>query len=135
MFVVAFVVALAVDVVTKSLVVHFLAPGRAVPAGWWAPVRLRHVRNPRVVGGRRVVAICWLLTVAGGLLLALTLFDGMTAARLGLGLAAGGATGNAVDQISGRAVVDFVDLGWWPVFNVADVAITGGVALTLWSVV
>ncbi len=33
------------------------------------------------------------------------------------------------------AVVDFIDFQWWPVFNVADMAITGGaalLALTAW---
>jgi lipoprotein signal peptidase len=28
--------------------------------------------------------------------------------------------------------MDFLDLGWWPVFNFADVAITIGVTLALW---
>lgn len=57
--------------------------------------------------------------------------------RLGValyGIIAGGAAGNLIDRIfraedgplSG-AVVDFVDVGWWPVFNVADAAIVVGV--------
>jgi len=29
-------------------------------------------------------------------------------------------------------VIDFLDLGWWPVFNLADVAITIGVTMALW---
>lgn len=47
---------------------------------------------------------------------------------VGIGLVLGGAVGNLVDRIfrSGNAVVDFVDLGWWPVFNLADVAIVCG---------
>ncbi len=51
-----------------------------------------------------------------------------------LGLIAGGAVGNLIDRLyraddgflSG-AVVDFIDLGWWPVFNVADAAVVCGV--------
>lgn len=31
----------------------------------------------------------------------------------------------------GGGVVDFVDLGWWPVFNVADAAVVVGVILLL----
>jgi signal peptidase II len=54
-----------------------------------------------------------------------------------LGLVAGGAVGNLVDRVvraddgllSGH-VVDFIDLQWWPVFNVADMAIVVG-AFTL----
>jgi signal peptidase II len=51
----------------------------------------------------------------------------------------GGAIGNLLDRLLrdgsgflGGPVVDFVDLQWWPVFNVADMAITcGAVALAL----
>jgi lipoprotein signal peptidase len=54
------------------------------------------------------------------------------AARLGLGLALGGAVSNIYDQLSRGAVLDFLELGWWPVFNLADVAITLGVATASW---
>ncbi len=54
------------------------------------------------------------------------------------GLVLGGAVGNVVDRafrsdtgLLDGAVVDFVDLGWWPVFNVADSAIVVGAALYL----
>ncbi len=56
------------------------------------------------------------------------------AGSLLLGAITGGAVGNLVDRITRAdegpltgAVVDFVDLGWWPVFNVADAAIVCGV--------
>jgi signal peptidase II len=49
----------------------------------------------------------------------------------------GGAVGNLLDRLFrdgdgflGGAVVDFIDLQWWPVFNVADIAVTLG-ALTV----
>jgi signal peptidase II len=52
---------------------------------------------------------------------------------------AGGAVGNLLDRLFregdgflGGYVVDFIDLQWWPVFNVADIAITlGAVTLAL----
>jgi len=50
-------------------------------------------------------------------------------ARLGLAAAFGGAAGNLLDLLQRRAVVDFIDLGWWPSFNLADVAIVGGLVL------
>ena len=58
-------------------------------------------------------------------------------ARAGLGLIAGGAAGNLIDRIGAGYVVDFVDLYWrgwhfWA-FNVADAAITIGVALMLFD--
>lgn len=56
---------------------------------------------------------------------------------LGLGLVLGGAVGNLVDRLLYGAVVDFVLLhagGWhFPAFNVADSAITLGVAALLWD--
>jgi signal peptidase II len=63
----------------------------------------------------------WLKNVTEGLLAA------------GLGLVIGGAVGNVVDRFRIGAVLDFLDFHWeayhWPAFNVADSAITLGVAL------
>lgn len=56
---------------------------------------------------------------------------------LGLGLVIGGAIGNVVDRLRYGAVFDFLDFhafGWhWPAFNVADAAITVGVACLFWD--
>ena len=53
----------------------------------------------------------------------------------GLALVLGGAIGNAIDRVWLGHVVDFLDFHWagyhWPAFNVADIAITCGVALLL----
>lgn len=57
------------------------------------------------------------------------------AALTGMGCALGGAAGNLLDILRRRHVVDFIDLGWWPVFNLADVAIVGGLMLALGSMV
>ncbi len=46
-----------------------------------------------------------------------------------VGLLAGGAIGNLVDRIRAGAVTDYVEIGSWPPFNLADVAITLGVVL------
>lgn len=53
-------------------------------------------------------------------------------ALLAFALVIGGATGNLADRLfrgHGGAVVDFIDLQWWPIFNVADAAITCGAVL------
>lgn len=56
-----------------------------------------------------------------------------TVPAVALGLVIGGAIGNVIDRLRLGAVFDFLDvhaLGWhWPAFNVADSAITVGVAL------
>jgi signal peptidase II len=60
-------------------------------------------------------------------------------ARLAIGAIVGGAIGNLIDRafrdgdgFLGGRVVDFFDLQWWPVFNIADIGIVvGAVALAL----
>jgi signal peptidase II len=58
-------------------------------------------------------------------------------ARLGLALVFGGAISNAYDRAVKGSVVDFIQVPHWPVFNVADSAVTIGVAVlllgTLWA--
>ncbi len=54
---------------------------------------------------------------------------------LGVALVLGGAIGNMIDRIHYGRVVDFLDFHVWPVFNVADSAITVGacaLAIVLW---
>lgn len=58
-----------------------------------------------------------------------------------IGFLIGGATGNLIDRIARSpgvfrgSVVDFIDFGWFPVFNVADVAINAGAALLVMSLI
>jgi signal peptidase II len=50
-----------------------------------------------------------------------------------LALICGGAMGNLVDRIRWSVgVIDFIDVGWWT-FNLADVGITVGALLLVWS--
>ena len=63
--------------------------------------------------------------------------DPMT--RIAVGVVIGGAIGNLADRafregggFFGGAVIDFIDLQWWPVFNVADSAIVVGGVLVVW---
>jgi signal peptidase II len=79
-----------------------------------------------------VVAICALIGVAA---YAGTLTSEQLLPRLGMALIIGGAAGNLIDRIVVGSVVDFVDAYWgtfhfWA-FNVADSAITVGVALMI----
>ena len=46
--------------------------------------------------------------------------------RFAIGLQMGGALGNLVDRLHSGFVVDFIDLAWWPVFNLADSSIVVG---------
>jgi signal peptidase II len=51
--------------------------------------------------------------------------------RLGLALVFGGAIANAYDRAVKGSVVDFIQVPHWPIFNVADSAVSVGVALLL----
>ena len=49
--------------------------------------------------------------------------------RLSLGMQLGGALGNLVDRVRMGRVTDFLDLSFWPVFNIADASIVLGIAI------
>ncbi|NJM05388.1 signal peptidase II [Candidatus Gracilibacteria bacterium] len=49
--------------------------------------------------------------------------------QVSMGLIVGGAIGNIIDRLLHGYVIDFVRVGWWPVFNIADSAITIGVVM------
>jgi lipoprotein signal peptidase len=94
----------------------------------------RSIINPRSIarstGGKTSLLAVWI----GALVCAVALtrtgaWFQSGVAQLGLAAAFGGAAGNLTDMLRRRAVVDFIDLRWWPLFNLADVAIVGGLAL------
>ena len=76
------------------------------------------------------------LAVAGWLIWKVPQFQWLE--RLGAGLIAGGAIGNAIDRLRFGKVVDFIDVyvqTWhWPAFNIADAAITIGAGLWICSI-
>lgn len=103
----------------------------------WRQIRIRLVANSRAIYTRRSVRAVLVLIWGAALLAAITLHRSgswfqSNAAQLGLACAFGGAAGNLLDILRRGHVVDFIDLGWWPVFNLADVAIVGGLAVAFW---
>lgn len=127
---------LALDQASKRLVVARLGPDRRSSLG--SRLRLRPITNENAGLGfgrdRRLLVSLWVLAALGTILLIYfaPAFQRQLA-RLGLGAALGGATGNLLDRFRLGGVVDFVDLGVWPVFNLADVGIVLGAAVALWS--
>jgi len=57
----------------------------------------------------------------------------LTVPALALGLVLAGAVGNLIDRVFLGYVIDFIDVGFWPVFNVADSAISVGAVLLAYS--
>jgi signal peptidase II len=122
---------LVLDQHSKSLVRRFLRT-RVVSCGSIA--RLRCVYNIDDTYQRTSVRALFVLTWSAAFIASIVLLRSSgwfqtPAATVGLGAALGGAAGNLIDILRLRCVVDFVDLQWWPVFNLADLAIVAGLAL------
>lgn len=139
----ALLVALAAAVVvadqaTKWWAVNRLEGGRVIEVIW--TLRLRLTTNSGIAFSLATGAGAIAGVVALGIVAVLVLYarrQDALGVLVAIGLILGGALGNLCDRVvraddgvfSGE-VVDFVDLGWWPVFNVADAAVViGGVLL------
>lgn len=57
--------------------------------------------------------------------------DNEKALQLSVGLLLGGTLGNLIDRLAYGSVVDFIDFRIWPVFNVADSAVTISIVLLI----
>lgn len=82
----------------------------------------------------RWILVALASTIVGALIWWRDQFDGPFS-RPAIGMIIGGALGNILDRIMTGAVTDFLDFHWghlhFAAFNVADMAISGGVALLL----
>jgi signal peptidase II len=131
-------IVLVADQFSKRFVMHTFLPNEsrtAIPhVLWWDYVQNTHGAFG-LFGDSAVLLVVMALVV-----LAIFWFAFRDAARSSLfvqvafGAIVGGAIGNIVDRVHYHFVVDFIDLRWWPVFNVADSCISlGVVALVLVS--
>jgi len=130
-------VVIGLDLLTKTIVVATLDPQRPVEI-IGDVVTLRLVRNSGAAFSL-ASGYTWVLSVIALVVVAVII---RYSSRLrswwwaiGLALVLGGAIGNLIDRIF-RApkpfqghVVDFISVGWWPVFNVADSAVVCGAVL------
>ena len=123
------------DQVSKAWALRDLADGRIIHVIWTMQFNLTYNRGmafSRGTGIGPIIGVIGLVVVAL-LLLSLRRADN-TLTRVATGLIIGGAVGNILDRLfrgSGwmrGAVIDFIDFQWWPVFNVADMAIMIGAA-------
>jgi signal peptidase II len=132
---------LALDQVTKAIVSARLLPGDPVPV-IDNFLRLTLVHNTGAAFGLFPGSrLPFILISALAIVVVLYLFarDAYRSFlnRVLLGSILGGALGNLIDRIRWGRVVDFIDVGFgtvrWPVFNVADSAVTLGVILLAWN--
>lgn len=130
-------IVLILDVVTKVLAVKLLPPGQPVPiigdTVTWTLVRNSGAAFSMATGYTWVLTLIATGVVVGIFWMGRRLVSPWWA--VGLGMILGGAMGNLVDRFF-RApgplrghVVDFLSVGWWPVFNVADPSVVGGAIL------
>ncbi|RME75677.1 MAG: signal peptidase II [Chloroflexi bacterium] len=139
-------VALAVlwfDQLTKGLVLRHIPLGQS-----WEPVpavsrlfRFTFVTNTGAAFGMFPQLGGFFLLVALSVVVGILFFFHLLPVenpwiRLSLGLQLGGAAGNLLDRLVHGFVVDFVDIGFWPIFNVADLSVVIGVSILayyLWN--
>lgn len=121
--------AVALDWVSKAAATATL-DDRTVEVGTVLTLRLS--RNPGVafgLGDGLPGPVIIALTAAVTSVMAVAALRGAFPSPVAAGLVVGGAVANLGDRLLGGSVVDFLDLGWWPSFNLADVALSVGCGL------
>ena len=116
----------SLDRLTKRLFQSWLAQ-RSLSLGVVGSLRRIESRRLHRSSNQIILLAIWCSALVCAIVLRLGLgwFQGQGAA-FGLGAAFGGAAGNLFDVLRGRPIIDFIDLRFWPAFNVADIAIVVG---------
>jgi signal peptidase II len=126
------IAAIAADQLTKLIVSSQLTLGDALHV--LGPFSIHHVQNSGIAFGLFASAtpvVTALTAIAVGWML---VFFARSGARhpvlpVALGLLIGGSTSNLIDRIRLGHVTDFLDLRYWPAFNLADSFIVVGVGI------
>jgi signal peptidase II len=132
------VAALGADQLTKHIVASQLSLDDDLKV--IGPFSIHHVQNSGIAFGffsSATVIVTALTALAVGWML---VFFARSGARhpvlpAALGLLIGGSVSNLLDRVRLGHVTDFLDLRWWPAFNLADSFIVVGVAILLAALV
>ena len=130
----AFSAVLGADQIIKRRVLVSLDGGRVVAIGSGVrlgPVRWRTIMVARLGLGPTVIVAAWLAGLALVLLAPRAGLFANPLSQTALAAALAGAASNVLDLLVRKGVVDYVELGRWPAFNLADAAIVSGVILAL----
>lgn len=108
-----------------------LVPGEQVEVLGPLELTLAHNRGVAfgLAGGAGVGLVAVTLAALGLVVYLFARDPGRRGMWLASGLVLGGALGNLVDRVLAGEVTDYIAVGSWPPFNVADIAITCGVVL------
>ena len=128
------VAVVALNQTTKTWALHHLANGPHHVV-WTLQLDLTFnsgIAFSQLTGSTVIVTVVALLVL--GVLVTVGYRSEGTYNAVVFALIIGGAAGNLADRLvrhHGGSVIDFIDLRWWPVFNVADAAVSVGVVLAV----
>jgi signal peptidase II len=130
--------AIVADQLTKQVVAGTLDVGQRVTIV--GPFSIHHVENSGIafgLFGSRTVFVIGITAIAVGWMLWFFARSGRRHPVLpvALGLVLGGSLANLVDRVRLGHVTDFLDVGAWPAFNLADTFIVVGVAVLFTALV
>ena len=127
-------IVVVIDQLTKHWALNALDDGRTIDIVGSLRLNLAFNTGMAFAKGQGigpVIAVVGVLVIA---FLLVGLRRDTTPGAVFVGLVAGGAAGNIIDRLFRGdawlhgAVVDFIDLQWWPIFNIADAGIVVGAA-------
>ncbi len=134
------VTVVGLDQLSKSWVVASLPEGH-----WWSPLpgelgdlfRITHTTNSGAAFGILPNQGNLFILIAVAVVIAIVVYYRQLPAgdwliRISLGLQLGGAIGNLLDRLRLGYVIDFIDISFWPIFNLADASITIGILLIVY---
>jgi signal peptidase II len=128
------VAAVAADQATKLLVADQLALGEEVDVA--GPFSIHHVQNSGIAFGLFSSATTLVIALTAVAVAWMLAFFARSGSRhpvlpVGLGLVIGGSVANLADRVRLGHVTDFLDVRYWPAFNLADTFIVVGVLVLL----
>jgi signal peptidase II len=124
--------AVAADQLTKAIVSNALALGEGVNVV--GPFSLHHVQNSGIAFGLFSQSTGIVIVLTALAVLWMLAFFARSGQRhpvlpVALGFVLGGSIANLLDRVRLGHVTDFIDLRWWPAFNLADTFIVVGVGI------
>ncbi|MBI63428.1 MAG: signal peptidase II [Chloroflexi bacterium] len=126
------------DQITKYSVYKNMSLGESIPAE--GIIRITYARNTGMAFSLfenfGIILLILSLIIASILIIYLFTIDKpRILIRIFSGLVVGGALGNILDRIRFGYVNDFIDVGWWPVFNIADSSITIAIGIYIFDAI
>ena len=126
------------DQITKYAVYKNMSLGESIPAE--GIIRITYARNTGMAFSLfenfGIILLILSLIIASILIVYLFTIDKpRIVIRVFSGLVVAGALGNILDRIRFGYVNDFIDVGWWPIFNIADSSITIAIGIYIFDAI